>query len=48
MQDQNPVLPALKRTPWNKGKLIGAKPPLPFEQALGRFGKSRLQYLQAA
>jgi len=22
------VLPALKRTPWNKGKLTGAKPPL--------------------
>ena len=29
MQDhQNTVPPALKRTPWNKGKLIGAKPPL--------------------
>jgi hypothetical protein len=25
---QNPTLPAPKRTPWNKGKLIGAKPPL--------------------
>ena len=24
----NSVLPAPKRTPWNKGKLIGAKPPL--------------------
>jgi integrase len=24
----NPTLPAPKRTPWNKGKLIGAKPPL--------------------
>jgi hypothetical protein len=22
------ILPAKKRTPWNKGKLIGAKPPL--------------------
>jgi integrase len=29
MEDhQNPTLPAPKRTPWNKGKLIGAKPPL--------------------
>ena len=29
MQDNaNPVLPAPKRTPWNKGKLTGAKPPL--------------------
>jgi len=26
--DANSVLPALRRTPWNKGKLIGAKPPL--------------------
>ncbi len=25
---ENPVPPAIKRTPWNKGKLIGAKPPL--------------------
>ena len=24
----NSVLPAAKRTPWNKGKLIGKKPPL--------------------
>jgi integrase len=24
----NSVLPAAKRTPWNKGKLIGTKPPL--------------------
>jgi hypothetical protein len=24
----NSVLPAAKRTPWNKGKLTGAKPPL--------------------
>ncbi len=29
MQDNaNSVLPAPRRTPWNKGKLIGAKPPL--------------------
>jgi integrase len=28
MQDENPVLPARKRTAWNKGRLIGAKPPL--------------------
>ena len=29
MQDhENPVLAAPQRTPWNKGKLIGAKPPL--------------------
>ena len=29
MQDNaNSMLPAPKRTPWNKGKLIGAKPPL--------------------
>ena len=29
MQDpENPVPPATKRVPWNKGKLIGAKPPL--------------------
>src|ERR1700704_786733 len=29
MQDKaNCVLPAPKRTPWNKGKLTGAKPPL--------------------
>jgi integrase len=26
--DHNSIWPALKRTPWNKGKLIGAKPPL--------------------
>ena len=26
--DANPVRTALKRIPWNKGKLIGAKPPL--------------------
>jgi integrase len=26
--DENPVLTAAKRKPWNKGKLIGAKPPL--------------------
>jgi integrase len=28
MQDDNLILPPSKRTPWNKGKLIGAKPPL--------------------
>src|SRR5438876_8108415 len=28
MDDDNSILPAPKRTPWNKGKLIGAKPPL--------------------
>ena len=28
MDDDNSILPPLKRTPWNKGKLIGAKPPL--------------------
>ena len=26
--DANSTLPAPRRTPWNKGKLIGAKPPL--------------------
>src|SRR6476646_5036922 len=28
MDDDNSILPPPKRTPWNKGKLIGAKPPL--------------------
>ena len=28
MQHDNLILPPPKRTPWNKGKLIGAKPPL--------------------
>jgi integrase len=28
MDDDNSILPSPKRTPWNKGKLIGAKPPL--------------------
>jgi integrase len=28
MQDQVNAVPALKRVPWNKGKLTGAKPPL--------------------
>src|SRR5713226_2219034 len=28
MQHDNLILSAPKRTPWNKGKLIGAKPPL--------------------
>jgi hypothetical protein len=28
MEDENSILPPRKRTPWNKGKLIGAKPPL--------------------
>ena len=26
--DENLAIPAPKRAPWNKGKLIGAKPPL--------------------
>jgi hypothetical protein len=33
---QNSTLPAPKRTPWNKGKLIGAKPPLLARHVLGR------------
>ena len=28
MDDENSILPPPKRMPWNKGKLIGAKPPL--------------------
>ena len=28
MKDDNSILPPPKCTPWNKGKLIGAKPPL--------------------
>jgi hypothetical protein len=28
MQDENHLLPAPKRTAWNKDRLIGAKPPL--------------------
>ena len=28
LDDANSALPAPRRTPWNKGKLIGAKPPL--------------------
>ena len=28
MSDQEKCLPTNKRTPWNKGKLIGARPPL--------------------
>src|SRR3984893_12408144 len=28
MEDENSILPPPKHTPWNKGKLIGAKPPL--------------------
>ena len=28
MQEENSVLSPPKRAPWNKGKLIGAKPPL--------------------
>jgi hypothetical protein len=28
MDDYNSILPPPKRAPWNKGKLIGAKPPL--------------------
>jgi hypothetical protein len=28
MFDENCICPPPRRTPWNKGKLIGAKPPL--------------------
>jgi hypothetical protein len=28
MSDNENCLPSNKRTPWNKGKLIGARPPL--------------------
>ena len=28
MEDESSILPPPKRMPWNKGKLIGAKPPL--------------------
>ena len=28
MENENSILPPPKHTPWNKGKLIGAKPPL--------------------
>ena len=28
MEDENSILPPPKHTPWNKGKLTGAKPPL--------------------
>ena len=28
MEHENSILPPPKHTPWNKGKLIGAKPPL--------------------
>src|SRR5580704_12886014 len=28
MEDENSIVPPPKHTPWNKGKLIGAKPPL--------------------
>ena len=28
MKDDNSILPPPERTPWNKGKLIGVKPPL--------------------
>jgi hypothetical protein len=27
-EDPNIAIPTLKQVPWNKGKLIGAKPPL--------------------
>jgi hypothetical protein len=40
MDVDNSILPALKRTPWNKGKLIGAKPPL--------LGKARLVHSHEA
>ena len=40
MDDENSILPPPKRTPWNKGKLIGAKPPL--------VGKARLVHSDEA
>jgi hypothetical protein len=27
-ENENPITAATKRVPWNKGKLIGARPPL--------------------
>jgi hypothetical protein len=39
MDDDDSNLPPPKRTPWNKGKLIGAKPPL-LARASGPFGRS--------
>jgi site-specific recombinase XerC len=41
MQDANSTLPQPKRTPWNKGKLIGAKPNLRAVQLL--LGHSKLE-----
>ena len=39
MEDDRSTLPTPKRTPWNKGKLIGAKPPLLARHA-GLYGRS--------
>jgi hypothetical protein len=38
MKDDRSTLPARKRTPWNKGKLIGAKPPLLTRHVWSRIG----------
>ena len=35
--DANLVTPTPKRAPWNKGKLVGAKPPLRAEARLGKY-----------
>jgi hypothetical protein len=34
MEDDRSTLPTSKRTPWNRGKLVGAKPPLLARHAL--------------
>jgi hypothetical protein len=39
-------IPTLKRAPWNKGKLIGAKPPLRQKQ-VGRCGRNKQQKMRA-
>src|SRR3974390_1680329 len=36
MEDETAIPPPPKRTPWNKGKLIGAKPPLLARHAGGK------------
>jgi hypothetical protein len=45
MQEENSVLPPPKRTPWNKGKLIGAKPPLLARQYLKATGNKPGEFL---
>jgi hypothetical protein len=40
MEHENSILPPPKHTPWNKGKLTGAKPPL-----LARHVWSRIGYI---